>query len=217
MTNLRTWAAAAVLTTIFAADAVWALSDRMMTVVTMTFTMPPKVSPACNQKITAAKTQAEGLAALNECKIPYARDTYSRLKSKTPAEDYAAALAAAPIGQIALKLDGDKYTYFIVLNERVVGMASISNTMPVRRVLYEGMLTPKMQKELGPIHDMDGVIRVLAANNFRYTEDTATLFIGSVPEEVGQALIAHPGDPYVIQRRENGVIYARRNDGVPQR
>jgi len=81
-------------------------------------------------------------------------------------------------------------------------------------VMYEGMLDASMQKALGPIHDMDSVIKVLKAHNIRFVEDTGTIFAGTIPDEVAKALVDNPNDPYVIQRKDSGVIYTRRMDAA---
>ncbi len=188
----------------------WALSDHVLTVATLTFTMPKTLSDGCRKTIPAAATEAEAAAALDACKVPFVRDSFSKLRSKTPPEEWAAALAAAPIGKAALRQEGDRYTFVIVQSDRVIGMASIADSFAIRRLIYQGMLDADMQRELGPIHDMDGVIRVLSAHHVRFVEDGGTLLARSLPADVVQSLTDKPAEPVVIQAKDHGEIYTRR-------
>ena len=205
------WTFAAVVAAATAGDVAQALiGNRVMTIKTMTFTLPAKLSGRCRKAVMAATTEAEGRATLQECKIPFTRDVYSRLKTRTPPAEWEAALSGAPIGKIAIKTDGDVLTYFIVAQERPLSMASLGDAFPIRRVIYEGQLDTKMQQALGPIHDFDGVVRVLRENGVNFEQDGGSLLPGSVPKDISQLLLDKPGEPVVVQGKDNGVIYARR-------
>lgn len=188
----------------------WALSDHVLTVATLTFTMPKKLSDACRKAIPAASTEVEAAATLDVCRIPFVRTSSSRLRSKTPPEEWAATLAAAPIGKPALRQEGDLYTFTIVQSDRIIGLASVADSFAIRRVIYQGMLDGDMQRELGPIHDMDGVIRVLTAHHVRFVEDGGTLLARSLPADIVKSLTDKPEEPVVIQHKDQGEIYTRR-------
>lgn len=185
-----------------------AYSDRIMSVATITFIAPKTISPLCQAHLEAAATEQEATSALNACKIGFDRDHFSRLKSKTP--DYDAALAAAPIGKVVLTHKGPVSTYTVIQQERVLSMASLNDAFPIRRVLYEGVLDGAMQTALTPIHDMDGVIKILRDHHVVFVEDGGTLLARSVPADIVKTLTDQPGEPIVVQAKDHGTIYARR-------
>lgn len=191
-------------------SALAAPSDRMMSVTTIRFVMPAKLSSACTIKLHQATTTTEATAALSGCKISFDRDRYTKLKSKTPPAEWEADLHSAPIGRVTLRTNGNFGTFFVVDEERILGMATLADAFPIRRVLYEGVLDRDMQQALGPIHDIDGVIRVLREHKVSFVEDGGTLLARSVPEDVAKTLTDKPGEPIVIQSKDHGVIYARR-------
>jgi hypothetical protein len=193
-----------------AAAPAWALSDHVLTVATLAFTMPKTLSDACRARIPAAASEAEAAATLDACRIPFVRTSSSRLRSQTPPEEWAATLAAAPIGKPALRQEGDRATFTIVQSDRIIGLASVADSFAIRRIIYQGMLDADMQRELGPIHEMDGVIRVLTAHHVRFVEDGGTLLARSLPADVVKSLTDKPDEPVVIQHRDQGEIYTRR-------
>ena len=90
-------------------------------------------------------------------------------------------------------------------------MASLAEAFPIRRVTYEGKLSPPTQEDIAPLHDIDEVIRLLAAHNVHFAQDSGTLLSSSVPETISKALADLPaGEPIVYQEKDHGVIYARR-------
>lgn len=191
-------------------------SDRIMDVATVTFSLPPKVAPDCTAALAKVETEAQATALLTRCGIAFDRDHYSLLKSKVPTADWARALADAPIGKATLRKEGGVYTYAIVLQERVLGMASLGEAFPIRRVIYEGTLDAATQKKLAPLHNIDDVIRVLIDRDIKFTQDGGTLLSGSVPADVsGPLATMAAGEPILVQARDHGTIYARRSAPKP--